>query len=220
MSEHGAPVPGEPSWYLPSEHPREARGERPRGLPYADPNGMSEPRHTHAQPPVQPPVLHVDQAAAHGRGASAQLTTRSSPLTPIPDAVVVRSRLGASPVRVVCLALALLWCVVCGVALARTSLPGPDAITIIGIGLNSTAGLVGVGMAFVLALLGAPGHPDRAAVTMVGMLLVAPGLVVTIVPQAFATGFGATAGTGIALVLSGGLLLAVEHLLPERAPEM
>ena len=137
------------------------------------------------------------------------------PLTPIlPLAEEERSSLPQAA-RALCLVLALLWFVVGGVAVARASMAGIVPVTVAGIGLNAASGGCAIGVAVLLALVSAPGRPNRGAVTLMSMLMLGPGLVVAIVPQAFSNAFGATAGTGVALALSGVLLGGIAHVPDE-----
>jgi hypothetical protein len=104
------------------------------------------------------------------------------------------------------LLLALVWLVAGGVALAQLSiLPGTNTTS--GLGYTQLGAAIALGVGVLLALVGSFAWRDRATMLFAGGLLVAPGLVIAIVPEAFAAMFGAGAGTGVALVTTGAVVV-------------
>ncbi len=116
-----------------------------------------------------------------------------------------------------CLLLGLSWAVTGGIALARMSMVG-DAVTVAGSGFTQPCAWGTLTAGIIIMLIGAFGSDDRGVLMAMATMLLAPGLVIAAVPDAFTELLGATSFNGIAMCLSAIALVAIAEL--QRAPNL
>lgn len=110
-----------------------------------------------------------------------------------------------------CLLLGLVWTVTGGIALARMSVAG-DVVTVAGCGFTQPCAWGTVVAGIIIMLVGAFGADDRGVLLAIATMLLAPGLVIAAVPDAFTQLLGATTSNGIAMCLSACALIAIAEM--------
>lgn len=123
-----------------------------------------------------------------------------------------------SPAQLVAIALGVAFLVVGGVALARTGIDFGDLhskkVDVAGLGHTQLLGWIELAVGLLLMAAGAVPGAGRGLMSLLGILLIAGGLIVAIQPSSFTDWLGVDRSSGVVYVVAGAVLLLAAITAP------